>query len=502
MRAAPRARVGAAAPAVRRTGPGRPSSSRPATSAPRRRPGGRAGTRRRPRDRTAAAALTRRTGMCEETRTTRRESFRTTSRRRSRSGAGRATAAADHCPRARRPHRRIATERIDQHDEARAVAEEDLQTDLVDELADAVEDVGRADRREPRSHDRVVSEPVPSRLQHRVADDRDRLRRVQPKAAFAPPSSELRSGEQEESLLLPGGQAHGRIVDVRSVAPATTLRRVERDPRAPIATPDPNPNEAMWRGLLDGTNPVYARTRARLKHIPGSPRCKMCAAPFGAPGRFLMRFQGHQRWEKNPDYCAACFDTLSRYHGGAELESSFLFADVRGSTTLAEGMSATDFRELLNRFYEIASRVLIENDGIIDKFVGDEAIGIFIPATAADASRVERDRSRQSPARGDRPRQPRRPVASRRRRGRDRRRVHRLDRGASQHLAERPRRRRQRHRPTGVGRGDRRDPGERAGRPGERARPRGYSSTADLDLKGKTQMTSVYVLATGRAAPA
>jgi adenylate cyclase len=97
-----------------------------------------------------------------------------------------------------------------------------------------------------------------------------------------------------------------------------------------------------------------------------------------------MRFQGRQRWEKNPDYCGACFQMLSRFHGGAELESSFLFADVRGSTTLAEGMSATAFRQLLNRFYEIASRVLVENDGIIDKFVGDEAIGIFIPATAAE----------------------------------------------------------------------------------------------------------------------
>ena len=45
-------------------------------------------------------------------------------------------------------------------------------------------------------------------------------------------------------------------------------------------------------------------------------------------------------------------------------------------------MSATAFRELLTRFYEVATRVLIENDAIVDKFVGDEAIGFFIPATA------------------------------------------------------------------------------------------------------------------------
>ena len=143
-------------------------------------------------------------------------------------------------------------------------------------------------------------------------------------------------------------------------------------------------NEAIWRGLLDGTDPVYARTRARLKHVPGNPRCKMCAAPFGAPGKYLMALQGRRRWEKNPDYCNLCFDMLTRFHGGAEIEASFLFADVRGSTALAEGMSPRQFSAVLDRFYDQATRVLIAHDAIVDKFVGDEAIGIFIPATAHD----------------------------------------------------------------------------------------------------------------------
>src|SRR5207247_9707243 len=75
---------------------------------------------------------------------------------------------------------------------------------------------------------------------------------------------------------------------------------------------------------------------------------------------------------------------LDRYHGGAEIESSFLFADVRGSTTLAEGITPTAFRTLLDRFYDVAARVLIAHDGIVDKFVGDEVVGIFIPALAHD----------------------------------------------------------------------------------------------------------------------
>jgi adenylate cyclase len=140
----------------------------------------------------------------------------------------------------------------------------------------------------------------------------------------------------------------------------------------------------MWRAILDGTDPIYARTRGRLKHLPGTPRCKMCAAPFGGPAGMLMRWRGRAPWPNNPDYCGACFQLLDRYHGGAEIESSFLFADIRGSTTLAEGISPTAFRTLLDRFYDVAARVLVAHDGIVDKFVGDEVVGIFIPALAHD----------------------------------------------------------------------------------------------------------------------
>jgi adenylate cyclase len=71
---------------------------------------------------------------------------------------------------------------------------------------------------------------------------------------------------------------------------------------------------------------------------------------------------------------------LEAFHGGAEVDSSFLFADVRGSTALAETISPTEFRRQLNRFYDAATRVLVAHDGIVDKFVGDEVVGMFIPA--------------------------------------------------------------------------------------------------------------------------
>ena len=103
-----------------------------------------------------------------------------------------------------------------------------------------------------------------------------------------------------------------------------------------------------------------------------------------------MRFLGHARWPKNPTYCTGCFSMLTRNHGGAEVECSLLFADVRGSTSLAESTSPREFNRLMGRFYDTATDVLVDHDGVIDKFVGDEIIGIFVPsmATSQHAARA------------------------------------------------------------------------------------------------------------------
>jgi adenylate cyclase len=153
----------------------------------------------------------------------------------------------------------------------------------------------------------------------------------------------------------------------------------------PKTLPGPNPNEPIWRSILMGTDPRYARTHAWLRHVPGSPRCKMCAAPFGGFGRPLMHLIGRDRWAKNPTYCGSCFQVLSTMHGGAEIDASFLFADVRGSTAMAERISATEFRRQLDRFYDASARIVVERDGIVDKFVGDEIVAMFIPALAHEA---------------------------------------------------------------------------------------------------------------------
>jgi adenylate cyclase len=124
--------------------------------------------------------------------------------------------------------------------------------------------------------------------------------------------------------------------------------------------------------------------RRFLGRLPSPPRCKLCTRPFGGAGGVVMRAVGMGPWPMNPKYCAGCFREISKHRSGAEIECSLLFADVRGSTSMAEAMRPADFRALMDRFFQVATEVLTARDAIVDKFVGDEVIGIFVPALAGE----------------------------------------------------------------------------------------------------------------------
>jgi adenylate cyclase len=107
----------------------------------------------------------------------------------------------------------------------------------------------------------------------------------------------------------------------------------------------------------------------------------------------LFRRFGFTPWEKNPNLCKRCFTGLQLHAAlcpgmpdedvhGAEVDVSLLFADIRGSSTLARNVSTMEFTHLMNRFYQVARRVLVDNDAIIEKFVGDEVVGLFLPFLA------------------------------------------------------------------------------------------------------------------------
>jgi len=148
---------------------------------------------------------------------------------------------------------------------------------------------------------------------------------------------------------------------------------------------DRNPHEQMWRGLLtDPQSPLHA-DRMRFRLLPGSPRCKTCLFPLGGQvADALWSKWGRKPSRKNPNFCNLCEEFVRTHPGGAEIDLSFLFADVRGSTAIAEKMAPADFAALMTRFFRSGSEVLIASDALVDKFVGDEVIGLFIPAIVAD----------------------------------------------------------------------------------------------------------------------
>jgi adenylate cyclase len=159
---------------------------------------------------------------------------------------------------------------------------------------------------------------------------------------------------------------------------------MDPEPQRPVdAEPSQTDATRMGNAQLKAGSRVR-RLRRFWRRIPSAPRCKMCNSPFGAPVGPLLRYVGKGRWAGNSDYCAGCFKLLYTKRDGAEIECTLLFADIRGSTQLAESMRATEFRSLLDRFYRTAAGVLIEHEAIVDKFAGDEVIGIFIPALAGE----------------------------------------------------------------------------------------------------------------------
>ena len=132
------------------------------------------------------------------------------------------------------------------------------------------------------------------------------------------------------------------------------------------------------RGFLSGEDPGLARFRRFMGHIPHGPHCKLCSAPFEGPGGAVLRHLGFARFPGNPAICGSCIKSLNKAGVfGAEIPASLMFADIRGSTTIAERMSPTEYRTFLDRFYRLSSSAILGNDGLVDKFVGDEAIGLF-----------------------------------------------------------------------------------------------------------------------------
>jgi adenylate cyclase len=132
------------------------------------------------------------------------------------------------------------------------------------------------------------------------------------------------------------------------------------------------------RAVLTGESPGLAKRRRVFRRIPSPPRCKLCAAPFAGLGGLILGPAGYRQSRGNPALCTKCISELrKRQMTGVEIPITLLFTDIRGSTAMGERMRPADFHTFLDRFYRLASDSIVAHDGIVDKVVGDEVVGLF-----------------------------------------------------------------------------------------------------------------------------
>ncbi len=70
--------------------------------------------------------------------------------------------------------------------------------------------------------------------------------------------------------------------------------------------------------------------------------------------------------------------------GGELRQTTVLFSDIRGFTSMSENMPAQEVVDMLNDYFELMVEIIFENEGTLDKFVGDEIMALFGAPVAHD----------------------------------------------------------------------------------------------------------------------
>jgi adenylate cyclase len=96
-----------------------------------------------------------------------------------------------------------------------------------------------------------------------------------------------------------------------------------------------------------------------------------------------MRLRGCQPSHRNARYCNLCDRVIRRKPGATDVELSIVFADVRGSTSLAaqaehDHERATYVRRL-RHFAQAVKEVFERTNGFVIDVVGDEVVGVYPP---------------------------------------------------------------------------------------------------------------------------
>jgi class 3 adenylate cyclase len=117
--------------------------------------------------------------------------------------------------------------------------------------------------------------------------------------------------------------------------------------------------------------PLRASAARRFGTVYSVPTCVSCGHPNPADARF----------------CNRCGTPLTAAASTPEQLKTItvLFADVTGSTELGERLDPETLRRVLERYFELAQRVITRHGGTVEKFIGDAVMAVFgVPVSHED----------------------------------------------------------------------------------------------------------------------
>lgn len=138
-------------------------------------------------------------------------------------------------------------------------------------------------------------------------------------------------------------------------------------------------NTELWYTVFAEGHPVLATKQRRYSLLPGAPRCKLCEAPMGGAGGFLLRMTGLYQSNRNPHYCNKCDGFLSAFPGGAEVPMAMMMIDIRNSVELSAKTSPKDFARLVMAMRTDVHELLDKTDGFVLEYQGDSVFAVWPP---------------------------------------------------------------------------------------------------------------------------
>jgi adenylate cyclase len=103
--------------------------------------------------------------------------------------------------------------------------------------------------------------------------------------------------------------------------------------------------------------------------------------PIAIRGPFSLLFRpfGIRRSRMHPNLCTVCESMFTRVkkQKQIEIETTILFADLRGYTHLSQTLDPQRMNGILHTFYDHCTSAIWERDGIVNKFIGDAVLAIF-----------------------------------------------------------------------------------------------------------------------------